>query len=299
MTTEISWQQLRDQCLEETRRDRLRAKTPNQERYLEALEKSVITICVGPAGTGKTHLACGFAAKLLREGKVKRIVVTRPMVTCSGKQGKGMGFLPGDQKEKFSPYVRPLLDAFEFFFEPTQLKRYIDDETIEMWPLDMMRGASIKGAVVICDESQNCEFEQLYMFLTRLDVNSKFIITGDNTRKQTDLRISGDSPLNDVIRRFSPDCHKDVSIVRLGREDVCRPQLVQWVDERMSDEVMEEKWDALSCPKCFTTMWYDSDPEFIQCHQCATKIDLWDGEDFSPCVFKGNQSCKMTLPRKP
>lgn len=229
------WQDLARQSFEEHVRKRIRAKTKNQEAYLRAIEASVVTFCIGPAGTGKSFVACGMAIDMLRDKKVSRIILTRPLVTCSGRNGKGIGFLPGELDEKVGPYMRPLLDAFEEFIAPEELQSLLMKKTIEMWPMDMMRGASIKNAIIIADEAQNAEFEQLYMLLTRFGEGSKLIITGDVTRKQTDLQQKGPIPLAEIIRRLERNGgHKDIAIVRLTREDVLRHPLIVWIDERLS-----------------------------------------------------------------
>lgn len=274
---QIPWRQQRDEAV--TQRFRLKGKTPNQEKYLDAMRRSVITICIGPAGTGKSYMACGFAAEQLRERRCERIVISRPMVTC----GKGMGFLPGNKDEKVSPYMRPLLDAFEEFLSPNELVKLIEDGIIEMWPLELMRGASIKNSIIICDEAQNAEFAQLYMLLTRFGENTKLIVTGDATRKQNDLFV-GDSPLDEVVKRFEYKCHKDVTISRLTRADIVRHPLIQWVDERLSAPI-EELYPAeddepyeLVCPLCEAQVYYD-DPDDnvvqVKCCECDGFVDLW------------------------
>ncbi len=298
-----NWKQLQEVALEQARKEKLKPMTANQALYLKAVERSVITVCVGPAGTGKTHLACGLAARMLSEGKVKRVVITRPLVSCSGRAGQGVGFLPGALEEKVSPYMRPLLDALAEFVSPKELQKLLEDGTVEMRPLDLMRGASIKESLLICDEAQNAEFEQLYMLLTRFDRGTKVVVTGDVSRKQTDLRGSGPCPLTQVIEAFEPDCHREVSIVRLGREDIVRHPLVRWVDARLSgegDEVGEE-WVNFKCPECRTTVWAPEEADQVACHHCDTPSDLWDADDyFSPTkARRRDEDCQMGMRRKP
>lgn len=192
-----------------------------------------MTLVSGPAGTGKTFIACGIASRLFKEHKIEHIVLTRPLVTC----GSGIGFLPGNVEEKVGPYMLPLLDAFGEFFSNSELHRLLKEKQIEMIPMELMRGASFKNSFIICDEAQNCSLEQLRMFMTRLDLGSKMVVTGDGT--QSDLANTPVNAFVDVIKRFTPQCHPDIAIVKLSREDVCRDPLINWMDERlMADKVV-------------------------------------------------------------
>src|SRR3954447_21362369 len=154
------------------------------------------TICVGPAGSGKTYLAVGMAVSLLRQSQVKKIVLVRPAVEA----GERLGYLPGDIVAKINPYLRPLLDALNDMMEPEQVKRYMDNDIIEIAPLAFMRGRTLNNACIILDEGQNTTVPQMKMFLTRMGNNSRIIVTGDVT--QVDLPRNTRSGLTDAVRRL-------------------------------------------------------------------------------------------------
>jgi phosphate starvation-inducible protein PhoH len=284
---DTSWQELRDRVLQENRKDRVRPITANQGVYLKAMKDGRIVICTGPAGTGKSWMACGYSVELLQTKRVKRIIITRPMVTC----GKGPGFLPGDLDEKFGPYVRPLLDAFEDFLSPPDLLKLIHDEVIQLLPLDMMRGSSLKDAVIICDEGQNFEtFSQGHMLVTRIAKGSKLIITGDTTPTQTDVKHAGMNPLDEMVLRFKRrGGHPAIKIVELTREDIVRESFLAWVDETLTmpfdlleEEGPEEFWYDVDCPNCGAELWYQDDNdevEQVKCYRCDKHINLFDEDD--------------------
>ncbi|AFZ65841.1 phosphate starvation-inducible protein PhoH, predicted ATPase [Deinococcus peraridilitoris DSM 19664] len=156
----------------------LRAKTPGQKVYLEAIEKSDITFGIGPAGTGKTYLAVAMAVAALKARKVKRIILTRPAVEA----GERLGFLPGDLQAKIDPYLRPLYDALYDMLEAERFESYLTSGIIEVAPLAFMRGRTLNDAFVILDEAQNTTGEQMKMFLTRMGFSSKVVVTGDVTQ---------------------------------------------------------------------------------------------------------------------
>lgn len=226
-------------------------KTPNQDKYVKAIKRSIVTIAMGPAGCGKTFLACWAAQRALRERQVKKIIVCRPLVVC----GEDMGAFPGNVDEKVSPYMRPVFDAFGEFFTKEELRGHVESGTIEIQPLELMRGASISNAYILLDEAQNASYAQLHMLLTRFSQGTKVIITGDAS--QTDIDGNRfDNPLLKVEKRFMNQIHHDISIVRLGREDIIRHELIKWIDERLSPDYQpefhnDEYWGEEQLPKYF------------------------------------------------
>ncbi|WP_075618120.1 PhoH family protein [Paenisporosarcina indica] len=167
----------------------IRAKTIGQREYIDAIRHKDLTFCIGPAGTGKTYLAVVLATQALKNGHVKRIILTRPAVEA----GESLGFLPGDLKEKVDPYLRPLYDALHDVLGTEQTDRFLERGTIEIAPLAYMRGRTLDDAFVILDEAQNTTKAQMKMFLTRLGFGSKMVITGDKT--QIDLPRGAESGL--------------------------------------------------------------------------------------------------------
>jgi len=167
----------------------IRAKTIGQREYIQAIRHKDLVFCIGPAGTGKTYLAVVLATQALKNGHVKRIILTRPAVEA----GESLGFLPGDLKEKVDPYLRPLYDALHEILGTEQTTRFIERGTIEIAPLAYMRGRTLDDAFVILDEAQNTTKAQMKMFLTRLGFGSKMVITGDKT--QIDLPRGAESGL--------------------------------------------------------------------------------------------------------
>lgn len=194
-------------------------KTPGQKRYVEAIKTHIVTLGIGPAGTGKTYLAVAMAVAALKSGEVSRLVLTRPAVEA----GEALGFLPGDLKEKLDPYLRPLYDALYDMLPHEELHRYMNRGTIEIAPLAYMRGRTINNAFIIFDEAQNSTPEQMFMFLTRLGNNTKAVVTGDIT--QIDLPPHKRSGLVEA-RHILKDV-EGVAIVYLHRRDVVRHPLVQ------------------------------------------------------------------------
>ncbi|MEZ6141214.1 MAG: PhoH family protein [Zavarzinella sp.] len=196
----------------------LRSRTDGQARYVHALRENDVVICVGPAGTGKTYLAVGMALTLLRQGTVKKIVLVRPAVEA----GERLGFLPGDLVAKINPYLRPLLDALSDLMDREQVKKYMESEVIEIVPLAYMRGRTLNNSVIILDEGQNASIAQMKMFLTRMGMNSKIIVTGDAT--QIDLPPNVKSGLVDAVQRLRNV--KGLAIVHLDETDIVRHPLV-------------------------------------------------------------------------
>eukprot|EP01137_Pigoraptor_chileana_P036783 Opistho-2@32954 len=153
----------------------IKVKTPNQQKMVEAAAKNDIVFAVGPAGTGKTYTAVAIAVKALKNKEVKKIIITRPAVEA----GENLGFLPGDLKEKIDPYLRPIYDALDDMIQPEKLKYFIENRVIEIAPLAYMRGRTLNNAFILLDEAQNTTPMQMKMFLTRMGIQSKVIITGD------------------------------------------------------------------------------------------------------------------------
>src|ERR1700690_103991 len=194
-------------------------KSPNQRRYLEAIENHDMVFGVGPAGTGKTYLAVAMAISALLNKQVNRIILARPAVEA----GERLGFLPGTLQEKIDPYLRPLYDALFDMLEPERVERYLEKNIIEIAPIAFMRGRTLNDSFVILDEAQNTTSEQMKMFVTRLGFNSKAVITGDVT--QIDLpnaRRSGLLEAIDILKRV-----EGLTFVHFDESDVVRHHLVQ------------------------------------------------------------------------
>ena len=198
-------------------------KTKGQESYLKAMEHNQVVFCIGPAGTGKTYLAVSMALSLLRAGEIRKIVLARPAVEA----GEKLGFLPGDLQEKVNPYLRPLYDALNDLLDFGQTKRYMDRDIIEVVPLAFMRGRTLNHSFVILDEAQNTTSKQMKMFLTRLGIESRAVITGDIT--QVDLQNDEKSGLSDA--REILDGIKRLKFVYLEKQDVVRHRIVQDIVE--------------------------------------------------------------------
>ncbi|MBY0512828.1 MAG: PhoH family protein [Gemmataceae bacterium] len=211
----------------------LRPRTDGQGRYVQAMKAHDMVICVGPAGTGKTYLAVGWAVSLLRSGQVKKIVLVRPAVEA----GERLGFLPGDMAAKVNPYLRPLFDALNDIMEPEQVRRYMDNDVIEIAPLAFMRGRTLNNACIIMDEGQNATIPQTKMFLTRMGNNSKVIVTGDLT--QTDLPKTVTSGLADAVKRLRDI--EGLALVYLDEADIVRNPLVSRIVHAYEDETPRTK----------------------------------------------------------
>jgi phosphate starvation-inducible protein PhoH and related proteins len=195
------------------------AKTVGQKKYLDAIRRHDVTFGIGPAGTGKTYLAVAMALSALREGRVSRIILTRPAVEA----GEALGFLPGDLYEKIMPYLRPLHDALQDMMAAEEVQKHTERGVIEIAPLAYMRGRTLNHAFIILDEAQNSTTEQMFMFLTRLGINSKAVVTGDET--QIDLPAHKKSGLLEAHRILRGT--EGIAIVEFGRKDVVRHALVQ------------------------------------------------------------------------
>ena len=197
----------------------IRPRTPGQAEYLKAMRTHDLVFATGPAGTGKTYLAVAMAVEALKQKQIRKIVLARPAVEA----GESLGFLPGDLQAKINPYLRPLLDALREMMDYDQIKRYQEEDIIEMVPLAYMRGRTLNEAFIILDEGQNTTVGQMKMFLTRMGQKSKIVCSGDTT--QTDLPPQTRSGLADAVERL-----KDVqgfAHVALGGADIVRHRLVQ------------------------------------------------------------------------
>jgi phosphate starvation-inducible PhoH-like protein len=194
-------------------------KTVGQKRYVDAIRAHDVTLGLGPAGTGKTYLAMAMALAALREEKVSRIILTRPAVEA----GEALGFLPGDLYEKINPYLRPLYDALHDMLPAEDLQKNMERGVIEIAPLAYMRGRTLNQAFIILDEAQNSTTEQMFMFLTRLGLHSKAVITGDPT--QIDLPAHKHSGLLEAALALRSI--EGIALVEFSRRDVVRHPLVQ------------------------------------------------------------------------
>lgn len=199
------------------------ARNPNQQKLVDAFIHNDLTFALGPAGTGKTYIAIALAVRALKNREVRKIILSRPAVEA----GEKLGFLPGDMKDKIDPYLQPLYDALEDMIPAVKLKEYMETNVIQIAPLAFMRGRTLNDAVIVLDEAQNTTVHQIKMFLTRLGMNAKMIITGDAT--QIDLPRSVTSGLIQALRVL-----KDVpgiGKVEFGKKDIVRHALVQRIVE--------------------------------------------------------------------
>jgi phosphate starvation-inducible PhoH-like protein len=206
----------------------VRPRTAGQARYVTAIREHDLVFCVGPAGTGKTYLAVALAVEALREQRIRKIVLVRPAVEA----GESLGFLPGDLQAKINPYLRPLLDALREMLDYDQIKRYTEQDLIEMIPLAYMRGRTLNEAFVILDEAQNTTVAQMKMFLTRMGHGTKMVVSGDTT--QVDLPQRTRSGLIDAMTRLKGIA--GASQVELAEADIVRHRLVQAIVRAYDDE---------------------------------------------------------------
>lgn len=197
----------------------IRARTPNQKLLVEACRNSDLVFAMGPAGTGKTYTAIALAVRALKNREIKRIILSRPAVEA----GERLGFLPGDLKEKIDPYLQPLYDALLDMIPAKKLDEFMKDGTIQIAPLAFMRGRTLSNAFVILDEAQNTTINQLKMFLTRMGMNTKFVVTGDET--QIDLPVQSPSGL--ILAKKILKNIKDISFVQFDVKDIVRHRLVR------------------------------------------------------------------------
>lgn len=210
------------------------ARTPNQKKLVDEFDNNDMVFAIGPAGSGKTYTAIALAVRALKTKQVRKIILSRPAVEA----GEKLGFLPGDMKDKIDPYLQPLYDALEDMIPPIKLKEYLENKIIQIAPLAFMRGRTLNDAIIILDEAQNTTKPQIKMFLTRLGMNGKMIITGDIT--QIDLPHSQQSGLThsmNILRNI-----KGIGTVEFNKKDIVRHKLVQRIVEAYEKEsVAKEK----------------------------------------------------------
>lgn len=210
----------------------LKARTEGQRHYLQAIRENRIVFCIGPAGTGKSFIAAGMAAKALKAEQVERIVCVRPAVEAANTPGKNtLGYLPGDQDAKLNPYLKPLLRQLSLFFGEAEMRRLRGGEApiIELYPLENLRGENLDNAFVIFDEAQNASFSQMKMFLTRLAEGSQFVINGDAS--QTDLPEDMAGALDhyaDLLEGI-----EGIGVVEMDKRDIVRDPLLAKMMERI------------------------------------------------------------------
>ena len=201
----------------------IKARTPNQQLLVKTISESDLTFALGPAGTGKTYLAVAMAVRALKNREVRKIILARPAVEA----GEKLGFLPGDMKDKIDPYLQPLYDALEDMIPPMKLKEYMETNVIQIAPLAFMRGRTLNDAMVVLDEAQNTTTHQIKMFLTRLGMGSKMIVTGDVT--QIDLPRTTSSGLIQALKILRNV--KGIGKVEFEKADIVRHHLVQRIVE--------------------------------------------------------------------
>jgi phosphate starvation-inducible PhoH-like protein len=207
---------------------RISPRTAGQARYVQSIREHDITFAVGPAGTGKTYLAVAVAVEALKHHQIKKIVLVRPAVEA----GESLGFLPGDLHAKINPYLRPLLDSLQEMIDYDQMKRFMEQDVIEVVPLAYMRGRTLNEAFIILDEAQNTTVSQMKMFLTRMGLGSKIVISGDTT--QVDLPRASASGLIDALARLQGI--EGINVVQLNKSDIVRHKLVQEIVRAYEEE---------------------------------------------------------------
>ena len=208
------------------RRKKLKAKTDNQELYIDSMQDSDVTFCSGPAGSGKTSVSVGLACEYLMEEKVKRIIITRPVV----ESGRGLGHLPGTLVEKINPYLIPILEEMNMYLTKPRVESFRDQGIIELCPLEYMRGRNFHDCFMILDEAQNATFEQIKMFITRIGRNSKAVINGD--LRQSDLGRDSGGLLTCMDVLYDID---EVSVCELDYCDIVRSDIVAKILKKLHE----------------------------------------------------------------
>jgi phosphate starvation-inducible PhoH-like protein len=211
----------------------IRPRTQGQIRYVNMIRDCDLVFSIGPAGSGKTYLAVAMAVEALKQRRVRKIVLVRPAVEA----GESLGFLPGDLQAKINPYLRPLMDALHEMIDHDQIKQYMEMDVIEVLPLAYMRGRTLNESFIILDEAQNTTIAQMKMFLTRMGMDSKIVVSGDVT--QTDLPPHARSGLNDALVRLKRI--EGVGIVHLTKADIVRHRLVQEIVQAYDQEPKKKR----------------------------------------------------------
>ena len=225
------------------------ARTPNQQRLVDAFRSNDLTFAMGPAGTGKTYIAIALAVKALKNKEARKIILSRPAVEA----GEKLGFLPGDMKDKIDPYLQPLYDALEDMIPAVKLKEYMETGVIQIAPLAFMRGRTLNDAIIVLDEAQNTTTHQIKMFLTRLGMNAKMMVTGDAT--QIDLPRSTQSGLVQALKILRGV--EGIGRVEFSKKDIVRHALVQRIVEAY------ERFDSASAPSESSAAGASSESESV------------------------------------
>lgn len=200
------------------------ARTDNQKEFIKTVTSNEIVLCHGPAGCGKTHIACGLAVAAMKTGVVDRIVICRPVIGV----GKDIGYLPGTLEEKMSPMLAPIYDELGYYVEQSLIKTWLAEKKLEVVPLYMMRGRTFNNSFVILDEAQNALLPELRMFMTRLGQESRMVLVGDVT--QSDLPVNLQGAFKDVVEKL----HGVVATVALEACDIVRNELIAKIEERLA-----------------------------------------------------------------
>jgi phosphate starvation-inducible PhoH-like protein len=216
-----------------TYRNRLRPRTENQKEYIRTAAENTITFCQGLAGSGKTHIAIGMALEYLFDDKVKKIIITRPVLEA----GEKIGYLPGSAEEKLHPYLLPILDEINYFINQAQYASLRLNNKIEVVPLGLMRGRNFHNSFIVADECQNASYQQLKMLITRIGQNSKMILTGDV--KQSDLNRNLQGGFSDLINALGD--LPGIGISRLEASDIVRNPIIAQVLGRLDSYEAREQ----------------------------------------------------------
>lgn len=214
-------------------RNRLKPRTDNQKEYIRTVAESVITFCQGVAGSGKSHIAIGLALEYLLDDKVKKIIITRPVV----ESGEKIGYLPGSAEEKLHPYLLPLLDEINYFIPAAQYANLKINNKIEIVPLGLMRGRNFHNCFIVADECQNASYDQLKMLLTRIGMNSKMVVTGDTS--QSDLHRHMQGGFYNMMNTL--EGVDGIGIAKLNSSDIVRNPIIGKIIQRLDSFENENK----------------------------------------------------------